>query len=200
MVHQDKTKPMKLYSTDIVVIDLEASCPDESSNEVGKSNIIEIAAVKLDKSTLEIKNSFNELVKPKDYPILPYIEEMTGITPEMVESCDYFDKVAARFVEWYGNRNRSILAAFGTYYDIPLLRKEFRRFGLNFKDYFVGGALDIRSLGLTWLALHGHNTTGISPEKILLKMGSDTSDYSFHRALDDAKAAASILKLFHFNS
>lgn len=186
------------YSTDIVVIDLEASCPEEGVNEVEWSNIIEIGAVKLAAKDLTVRDTFSELISPRDFPIMPFITQMTGIKPEMVEGCDPFAPVARRFVDWFGRKNRAILAAFGTYYDIPLLRKEFRVFGLDFGTHFVGGALDVRSLALAWLSSHRRSTTGITLEGVLEKMEIGDLGLSFHRALDDAKATAAILQVYHY--
>ena len=184
------------YSTDIVVIDLEATCLEQDQNEVPNTCIIEIGAVRLNKRTLEVVDSFQELVNPRDCPITPYITAVTNITPEMVAHCDRFDKVAARFTQWYGPRNRAILAAFGVYYDIPLLRKEWKTFGLDYKACFAGGALDVRALALAWLANNKKSTTGVTVEKTLERMNI-TLDLKFHRALDDALATAAILQFFH---
>ena len=87
------------YSTDIVVIDLEASCPaeDEGNNSVDRSNIIEIGAVRLDRRSLEITARFSELVQPADYPVTPFISGLTGITTEMVAGKETFERVGRRF-------------------------------------------------------------------------------------------------------
>jgi DNA polymerase III epsilon subunit-like protein len=186
------------YSTDIVVIDLEASCPaeDEGNNSVERSNIIEIGAVRLDRRSLEEVDSFSELVRPEDYPVTPFITGLTGITPEMVAGCETFDTVGRRFLEWYGPRNKAILAAWGAYYDVPLLRKECLRFGLPFREHIVGGAYDLRALGVAWLATHGERTSGATLESVLRKM--DLADrFTSHRARDDARAAAAVLQVHH---
>ena len=96
------------YTADIVVIDLEATCPaeDRGNNTIERSSIIEIGAVRLDRRSLEITAEFSELVRPEDYPIVPFITEITGISPDMVEGKDTFDKVGARFCEWYGPATR----------------------------------------------------------------------------------------------
>ena len=85
------------YSTDIVVIDLEATCPaeDEGRNSVERSNIIEIGAVRLDRRSLEITAEFSELVRPEDHPIVPFITEITGISPDMVAGKDTFANMLA---------------------------------------------------------------------------------------------------------
>lgn len=84
-------------------------------------------------------------------------------------------------------------ASFGIYYDLPLLRKEVRVSGLNYGEYFVGGGFDVRSLAIYWLAKNNHSTSGVSIEHLLQKMEIQV-DFQFHRALDDAKATALILR------
>lgn len=184
------------YSTDIVVLDLEASSPESEINRIETSNIIDVGAVRLDRRTLEVVHQFSELVRPRDYPVEPFITEFTGITPAMVADAAPFDEVARRFVEWCGPRNKFILAVFGAYYDIPLLRKEFEAFGLDYRSNFVGGALDIRALAIAWLADRDESTTGVTVEKTLEKMGVSLP-LNFHRALDDAYAEVAILQMHH---
>ena len=186
------------YSADIVVIDLEASCPpeDEGDNTVERSSIIEIAAVRLDRRSLEVTDRFSELVKPLDHPVTPFITGLTGITPEMVAGCDDFAAVGRRFLQWYGPRNKAVIAAWGAYYDIPLLRKECRRYGLDFKGTIAGGAFDIRAVATAWLATNGHRTSGLNLASILAKMGL-ADRFRAHRAVEDARAAAAVLQVHH---
>jgi DNA polymerase III epsilon subunit-like protein len=186
------------YTADIVVIDLEATCPaaDRGNNTIERSSIIEIGAVRLDRRSLEIVGEFSELVRPEDYPIVPFITEITGISPAMVEGKDTFAQVGTRFCAWYGPRNKAMIAAFGAYYDIPLLRKEFDRYGLDYRKHIVGGAFDLRAVATVWLAENGHKTSGLTLESILGKMGLGDR-FKAHRAVEDAKAAAAVLQMHH---
>jgi DNA polymerase III epsilon subunit-like protein len=186
------------YSSDIVVIDLEASCPaeDQGNNSVERSSIIEIGAVRLHRRSLEILDEFSELVRPEDHPIVPFITDITGITPDMVAGKDTFADVGRRFLEWYGPRNKAVIAAFGAYYDIPLLRKECDRYGLDFRAHIVGGAFDLRAVALVWLAERGLNTTGLTLGGVLDKMGLGDR-FTAHRAVEDARAAAAVLQMHH---
>jgi DNA polymerase III epsilon subunit-like protein len=186
------------YSTDIVVVDLEASCPaeDQGNNAVERSSIIEIGAVRLDRRSLEITATFSELVRPEDHPIVPFITDITGITPEMVAGCDTFAAVGRRFLDWYGPRNKAIIAAFGAYYDIPLLRKECDRYGLDFRTHIVGGAFDLRAIAIAWLAERELKTSGQNLSSVLEQM--DLGDrFAAHRAVEDARAAAAVLQMHH---
>ena len=186
------------YTTDIVVIDLEATCPteDQGNNTIERSSIIEIGAVRLDRRSLEVVDTFNELVRPERFPVVPFITEITKITPEMVAEKDTFDQVGQRFLEWYGPRNKAIIAAFGAYYDMPLLRKECAEYNLDYRTHIVGGAFDLRAVATVWLATNGHRTSGMNLSSILEKM--DIGDrFTAHRAVEDAKAAAAVLQVFH---
>jgi len=188
------------YSTDIVIIDLEATCPESDNNgrnTVERSNIIEIGAVRLDRKSLEIVDTFSELIRPHEYPVTPFITNLTSITPEMVADKPDFAEVGARFMAWYGPRNKALIAAFGVYYDIPLLRRECDACGIDFQTHIAGGAYDIRAVATAWLAQNHHRTSGLRLESILEKMEIDMSGYSMHRAVDDARAAAAILQLYH---
>jgi DNA polymerase III epsilon subunit-like protein len=186
------------YTTDIVVIDLEASCPaeDQGNNSIERSSIIEVGAVRLDRRSLEITGTFNELVRPEDYPIVPFITDITSITPAMVATKDTFAEVGRRFMDWYGPRNKAIIAAFGAYYDIPLLRKECARYGIDYRTHIAGGAFDLRAVATIWLAANDHRTSGLNLESILTKMGMGDR-FKAHRAVEDAKAAAAVLQLHH---
>jgi len=184
------------YSTDLVVVDLEATCETQGDNDVSESAIVEIGAVRLDRKTLAETAAFSELVRPRDVPLMPWITELTGITPAMLEGKETFDVVAPRFVAWCGPKNKFVLTAWGAYYDVPLLRKEFRAFGLDFRGSFVGGAFDVRALAVAWLAEHRRSTTGVTLESALDKMGLAEPDRA-HRALDDARATARVLRFVH---
>lgn len=186
------------YSTDIVVVDLEASCPaeDQGNNSVERSSIIEIGAVRLDRRSLEITATFSELVRPVDFPIVPFITDITGITPEMVAGCGTFAEVGRRFLDWYGPRNKAIIAAFGAYYDIPLLRRECDRHGLDFRTHIVGGAFDLRAVAIAWLAERELKTSGQNLSSVLDQMGLGDR-FAAHRAVEDARAAAAVLQMHH---
>lgn len=186
------------YSSDIVVIDLEASCPaeDQGNNSIERSSIIEIGAVRLDRRSLEVTSTFSELVRPEDFPIVPFITEITGITPEMVAGCETFTAVGRRFLDWYGPRNKAIIAAFGAYYDIPLLRRECDRHGLDFRTHIVGGAFDLRAVAIAWLAERNLKTSGQNLSSVLEQMGLGDR-FTAHRAVEDARAAAAVLQMHH---
>jgi len=70
--------------------------------------IIQIGAVKLDEN-LNLAGTFNRLVKPTIYAtISPYITELTGITPEKLQSEMDFCHVYNDFIEFIGDENTTL--------------------------------------------------------------------------------------------
>lgn len=176
----------------IVVLDLEATAGQDDRGRQTNNCIIDIGAVYLDER-LEVKGTFQSLVKPTE-PITPFITKLTGITPAMVEAESGFEVVGPAFVRWMeglaGNLKKVRLAAWGNYFDIPLLRKNFYDAGLDFP--FSGTALDVKTLAFLWLSQSGRRTDKISLEFFADHFGLKV-DGTWHRALTDAQVTAGTL-------
>ena len=52
------------------------------------------------KQKYEITDRFNEIIKPKDEITSPFIEQLTGITNEVVKEKHHFDYAGTAFQEW----------------------------------------------------------------------------------------------------
>jgi DNA polymerase III epsilon subunit-like protein len=180
----------KLYNP-LVVIDLEATAGQDDAGRQTNNCIIDIGAVYLDE-TLEVRGTFESLVKP-DEPITPFITKLTGITPEMVDGQPRFAEVGPAFADWAqklsGNLKKVRLAAWGNYFDIPLLRKNYYDAGLDFP--FAGTALDVKTLAFLWLSQSGRRTDKIGLEFFAQHFG--LGDVTWHRALSDARVTAATL-------
>ena len=176
----------------LVVLDLEATAGQDDRGRQTNNCIIDVGAVYLDE-TLTVRGTFQSLVKPTE-PITPFITKLTGITPEMVESQPGFAEVGPAFEHWAaglaGNLKKVRLAAWGNYFDIPLLRKNYYDAGLDFP--FNGTALDVKTLAFLWLSQSGRRT-----DKISLEFFADhfkiPVDGTWHRALTDAQVTAGTL-------
>jgi DNA polymerase III epsilon subunit-like protein len=176
----------------LVVIDLEATAGQDESGRQTNNCIIDLGAVYLDE-TLEVKGTFEALVKPSE-PVTPFITELTGISPAMLEDQPGFAQVGPAFAEWAktlaGNLKKVRLAAWGNYFDIPLLRKNYYDAGLDFP--FAGTAIDVKTLAFLWLSHSGRRTDKIGLEFFAQHFGMET--VRWHRALADARATALTLK------
>ena len=181
------------WSNDIIVFDLEATSSKSSRGYQRNNYIIDIGAVRLDRN-LEIVDSFESLVKPEE-PISDFIEDLTGISNEDVSDASLFPEVIKKFEQWVtvdgGNIKKVRLAAWGNYFDIPLLRKMYESYGLRYP--FSGSAIDLKSVAMTWLSLAGHRTDKASIHAVCQKMGI-IPEGRFHRALVDARCSAVIFK------
>lgn len=176
----------------IVVLDLEATAGQDDRGRQTNNCIIDVGAVYLDEK-LEVKGTFQSLVKPLE-PITPFITKLTGITPEMVADQPGFEVVGPSFLKWVeglaGNLKKVRLAAWGNYFDIPLLRKNYYDAGLDFP--FSGTALDVKTLAFLWLSQSGRRTDKISLEFFAEHFGVAV-DGTWHRALTDAQVTAATL-------
>jgi DNA polymerase III epsilon subunit-like protein len=184
------TAMFKLHNP-LVVIDLEATAGQDDRGRQTNNCIIDLGAVFLDEKLL-VKGTFQALVKPTE-AVTPFITKLTGITPAMVEDQPGFAEVGPAFARWVeglaGNLKKVRLAAWGNYFDIPLLRRNFHDAGLDFP--FPGTALDVKTLAFFWLSQSGRRTDKVSLEFFADHFGLKVG--TWHRALADAEATAGTL-------
>jgi DNA polymerase III epsilon subunit-like protein len=182
---------------ELVVFDLEATSNQERADDKPaiQTNdfIIEIGAAFLDRE-LKLVDTFERLVRPEE-PITPFITEITSITPSMCEGRPLWKDIGPEFEEWVrghrGNIKRVRLAAWGNYFDVPLLRRAYARYGLPYP--FSGTCIDVKTLALAWMALSGRRTDKLGVETVASEMGIHP-DGRYHRALTDAVTEARILQ------
>lgn len=95
---------------DYCIIDIETTGLSSSWDE-----IIELSALKCAHN--EIVDSFSELVQPRN-EIDEFIQQLTGITNDMVANADPIEAVLPRFLDFVGN---SVLIAHNAHFDINFL-------------------------------------------------------------------------------
>jgi len=185
-------RPMFKLHNPLVVIDLEATAGQDEKGRQTNNCIIDLGAVYLDE-TLVVRGTFQSLVRPTE-PVTPFITKLTGITPDMVSEAPSFQEVGTAFAGWAeglgGSLKRVRLAAWGNYFDIPLLRKNYYDAGLDYP--FSGTALDVKTLAFLWLSQSGRRTDKISLEFFADHFGLAVEG-SWHRALTDAQITAGTL-------
>jgi len=184
-------------NNELIVLDLEATSNQEDADDkptVQTNNfIIEIGAAFLDRD-LKLVDTFEHLVRPEE-PITPFITQITSITPEMCEGQPLWKEVAPEFEAWImshcDNIKRVRLCAWGTYFDIPLLRRAYGRYERPFP--FSGTCFDVKTFALMWTALSGRRTDKLGVETVASMMGVQPEG-RYHRALTDAVTEAKILQ------
>lgn len=167
---------------DIIVFDLEtAGSPGH--------RICEIGAVRLDRD-LRIVNQYASLVDP-ECPLSDEVIAVHGITQKDLVGFPNFAKVHEQFEDWCDASDSYLFAAFGAYFDIPVLRAEYARIGMEFPHR--GEALDIKAVAW-WELLR----RGLPPAKLKLDRALELMGLTFegqrHRALPDAVNEARLLQ------
>ena len=184
-------------NNELVVLDLEATSNQEVAADrpaVQTNNfIIEIGAAFLDRD-LKLVDTFQRLVRPEE-PITPFITQITSITPEMCAGQPLWKEVAPEFEAWImrhcDNIKRVRLCAWGTYFDIPLLRRAYGRYERPFP--FSGTCFDVKTFAMLWTAMSGRRTDKLGVETVASMMGIQPEG-RYHRALTDAVTEAKILQ------
>lgn len=142
--------------------------------------VCEVAAVRFQAG--EVLDVFCELVDP-GLPMPPEVTRIHGITDAMVRGKPRFSAVAPRLLSFIDG---TAVVCHNCPFDIPFLRSEFEREGLNFPEL---PALDTLRLA----RLHGKFPSN--------SLGNITRDLGFscegwHRAEADARMTAKLLRYF----
>lgn len=97
-----------------VVFDLEATCWP-SGTSPGRTETIEIGAVKLDGESLEVNGEFSTFVRPTQEPTLSsFCTELTSIRQKDADEAPEFPDALDRFLSWVGSED-AVLCSWGDY-------------------------------------------------------------------------------------
>jgi DNA polymerase-3 subunit epsilon len=167
-----RVNPAQLY----VVVDLETT-----GVRPGLHRITEIGAVKVQAG--KIIDRFQTLINP-GRPIPRFIQQLTGISNEMVQSAPAFSEVAERFSDFTRD---CIFVAHNVGFDYRFIQAEYQRLEQRFVRPFICTRAGMKkfypkleSYGLANLCQH---------------FGVELTRH--HRALSDAEAAAGLLQLIN---
>ncbi|WP_411681724.1 exonuclease domain-containing protein [Clostridium thailandense] len=150
--------------------------------------IIQIGAVKLDEN-LRILYTFDRLVKPKLYTTMnPFVEEMTGITIDMLNTAESFKEVYKEFLKFIGS-DRSIFCVWGVS-DIKELFRNIKYHNLDVIN-FPKEYINLQSYVSKYFKLPKGINVGLQNAVELLKLNLQGD---FHNAFNDAYYTAEIFK------
>ncbi len=156
------------------VIDIEST-----GGKIDEEAIIDIAILRFDGHRLV--DQFHSLVNP-ERPIQPFVTSLTGISEKMVRSAPKFYEIAKRIIEITEN---AVLVAHNTQFDYRILKEEFARLGYEFR------ASTLCTVEFAKQILTDHSSFKL--DKLAKSLGIPISDR--HRALGDAEATLSLLKI-----
>lgn len=177
------------FSKDILLIDIEATGID-----IAKHEMIQLAAIRLDKKTLKEKAAFSSFIRPLRWKTRqPEAMAVNKITFDMVKGASLAKDVVKEFRAMFPAKD-VILANYGGILDITFLRKTFEHAGLAYEyDYHV---FNLWGLCYAYLAKHGKFTNkkkfagfGLEDFGRMFRLSSQT-----HDALDDCRLEADVLR------
>ncbi len=166
-----RPRSQSLAEIDLVALDLETTGLSPAHDE-----IIEIGAVKYRDG--QAVDEFCAFIAP-GRPISAKVQELTGITPDMLRGAEPPDQVLRRFWEWAGPK--AVLLAHNASFDYSFLR--------FWSERLLGLTPDHPVIDTLWMArailarLKSHSLSSVTSE-LKLKLENH------HRALSDAKTAA----------
>ena len=158
-----------------VVFDIETTGFSNTNDK-----ITEIGAVKIE--NFKVVGRFSELVNP-EVDISYKIQELTGITNDLVSDKPTIEEILPKFLEFVGD---SVLVAHNAEFDMGFISQKSREQGLEFKNKSVD-TLTLARVLLPHLKRHRLNV-------IAKDLGIPLLNH--HRAVDDAEATAHIFIKF----
>lgn len=162
-----------LDTAEFVVFDLETT-----GAKAPPCRITEIGAYRVKEG--KVTEEFHRLVNP-EMPIPPFIQQLTGISDEMVRNAPKFHEVIEDFLDFIGD---SVLVAHNAKFDMHFLNHEI---GKVFEDYRIGNP------SLCTVHLSRKLFPDIENHKLkTLANHFSVALINHHRAADDARATAGV--------
>ncbi|SCI99347.1 DNA polymerase III polC-type [uncultured Clostridium sp.] len=165
----------KDLSQSFIVFDIETTGFSNTNDK-----ITEIGAVKIE--NFKVVDRFSELINP-EADISYKIQELTGITNDMVADKPTIEEILPKFLEFVGD---SVLVAHNADFDMGFISQKSREQGLEFKNKSID-TLTLARVLLPHLKRHRLNV-------IAKDLGIPLLNH--HRAVDDAEATAHIFIKF----
>lgn len=166
----------------LICLDLETT--DLDSN---LGSIIQIGAVIVNQEfKLEKNNEFDIYIKPLTKHRNFEAMKVNNISEDTLQSAIELNDALELFENFC--RKNKYLAAWGNYFDIPFLQKQYKK--INRSWPFSHVSIDLKSIATWELAKQNITTTGL--EKTASKMNL-TFETNAHHALSDIKMSVNIL-------
>lgn len=178
-----------MFNRDICVIDLETTGTLENKFP---PRIIQIGMVKVDKTSLKVKDKYFSLVNPQE-KLDQFIVDYTGISQEMVDVAPTFEGQSEFIVDFAKD---TVLSAFPISFDLPILQSEFGR--VMGKCPIDRRAIDIGTMCRIYMGAFANPLKQIDGQNVysldncLSSMGMKPVE-GRHNALNDAMAEAGLL-------
>jgi inhibitor of KinA sporulation pathway (predicted exonuclease) len=171
---------------DYIVLDIEFNGRKFASEH--PMEVIEIGAVRLN-SSLELVDEFSALIKPIYFAKLnSFIKKKTGIPQEDIDKASRFPKVHADFTAWLKRSEQFLLMTWGGE-DLKRIVLDTRMHKLDDAFWMAADYFDL----LKGYIRYKNVTNDVSVEAALQDL-EIPAEGSAHRALDDARMTAEVLR------
>ncbi len=182
-----------MFTRDLVVLDLEATGLD-----IPKHEVIQIAAIRIDKNSLAEVSRFSSYVKPTAWVDRdPAAMAVNRISYDMVASAPDLQKVLELFEGKFPS-NEVLLAAYNTGFDMPMFRSMYSRLGRS--NPFDFHSFDIWALTYLYWGVTNQVPNPTRPIGFTLADVARALDIppspngEFHNAIADVEAEVEILR------
>ncbi|MBQ2391338.1 MAG: exonuclease domain-containing protein [Clostridia bacterium] len=173
-----------------IIFDLEWNSAEDKKNKRFVNEIIEIGAVMLDSRFCEI-SSFSQVIKPSlSTKLNKYVKNLTHISEEELSTAPKFSQVIAEFSAWC-KCSQSVFLTWSNA-DLYALTDNYSTFLNKDRIEFITRWCDLQKYASRFIKRDNKNQISLSVAAEYF--GIDTSNFEFHRALDDSRACAEILR------
>lgn len=179
------------FKKDILLIDIEFTGLDLEKHE-----IIQLAAVLLDRKTLKEKKSFCKFIKPQKWAKRdPESMAVNGISWEMLKNAQSLKTVLNRFNKFVNPKN-AVLSYYGGPADMDFLREAYKKAGLKWQfdyHYFNLWGLFYAFLAVKNKLKNKNKHTGFMLDDLARKLKVKISGFR-HDALYDCRLEAEVFR------
>ena len=167
--HRDPNQPY-------VVVDIETTGGNSAYHRITEVGMVKMVAG-------EVVDTYQTLINP-NRRIPASITRLTGISEEMVADAPYFEEVAEAIAQFSED---AVFVAHNVNFDYGFIKQEFARLEQTFRRPKL---CTVREMRKVFPGLPSYSLANLTRH-------FDISMERHHRALSDAKAAATLLNLIH---
>lgn len=179
-----------MLTTNYIIFDLEFNSTKLPNQDKTINEIIEIGAVKLDKSLTEI-DSFSMTVRPKyTNKLNPFTKKLTHITEEELNKSNKFSTVIQLFKNWCENTDETVFLSWSDT-DLHVLAENYAEFLNNEAVDFIKKYADLQRYISNFIKTENNNQISLKSAAEFYNINSD--NFSLHRATDDSRVCSLIL-------
>lgn len=178
-----------------ILFDLEWNSTKDQKNGKYVNEIIEIGACMLNSKFEEI-SYFSEVVNPVlGDKLNQYVKNLTHITQAELDAARDFKSVIHDFKKWCKKFGKDTVFITWSNTDLHVIVDNYNTFLHKKSVDFINKYCDLQKYSNRFIQTENKNQISLSVAAESL--GVDTSEYALHRALDDSRICAEILKILY---